>query len=80
MTDKLNLSFKSVILPTSGKAITPMTFLIIELLVLLKDLGQGEYARAWMKQLRIAQTTDKFNEYDAIVSLEAATKRNGGAA
>ena len=78
MKNELKLSVKSIVLPTSGAAVTPMTFLIIDLLVLLKDLGQEEYARVWMKQLRIAQTTDKFNQYDAIVSLEAATKRTGG--
>ncbi len=77
MMGGLKLSVKSIVLPTSG-ALTPVAFLIVDLLVLLKDLGQEEYARVWIKQLKIAQTTDKFNEYDAIVSLEAATKRTGG--
>ncbi len=79
MTDELKLSFKSIVLPTS-EAVKPVTFLIIDLLVLLKDLGQEGYVRAWIKQLRIAQTTDTFDRYDAVVSLEAATKRKRGAA
>ncbi len=78
MTDKLKLSFKSIVLPTTGEAVTPQTFLIINMLMRLWDLGHEEYARAWVRQLRISQTTDKFDRCDAICSLEAAWKRKGG--
>ncbi len=82
MTDKLKLSFKTIVLPASGTE-KPLTFLIIDMSVRLMDLGQKEYVRAWMRQLRIAQTTDNFNLHDAIIALEVgkdkiSQKRNGG--
>ena len=59
---------------------TPLQVLIHHMVQRLLDLGQGEYVRAWIKQLERAQVTDTFNLQDAIISLEVVQRRNGGGA